>query len=259
MARLDDSCSFEDRGTPLLRTLARRVRTLRGERCWTRGRLAHESGLSIRFLARVESGEGNISVLRLESLAHALDTSPDALVRPGVDPKRIVALVGLRGAGKSTVGPLLARRLAVPFIEMDPLIQAAGGLPLDQIFELHGERYYRRLERETLRRILSGGEPCVVAAAGGVANEPATWEMLCEQATVVWLRARPEDHWNRVIAQGDRRPMADNPQAMDELRAMLSAREKIYAQARLTVDTSGSKPSEIAADIGRELAAAVGP
>lgn len=235
----------------LLRHLAERVRRLRRDRGWTRERLARAAGLSVRFLARVESGNGNISVLRLEALAHALETTPDALVRARPP---LTVLVGLRGAGKSTVGPLLARRLGVPFIEMDSRILDACGLPLDQLFELHGERYYRRLERETLQRILADGRPAVVAAAGGVVNEPATWELLCQRATVIWLRARPEDHWNRVVSQGDRRPMADNPDAMQELRAMLAAREERYAQAWLSVDTSGHETSQIAEQIADRLA-----
>ena len=230
----------------LLRELASRVRRLRRDRGWSRGELAGRSGLSVRFLARVEAGEGNISVLRLQSLARALETTPDVLVRPLVDPSRVVALVGLRGAGKSTVGPLLSQRLGVPFLELDELIQENSGLPLEQLFELHGEHYYRRLEGETVRRILARGEPAVVAAAGGIVNEPATWEQLLHAATVVWLRARPEDHWNRVIGQGDRRPMADHPHAMDELRALLSARERIYAESRWVVDTSERDAGDVA-------------
>ncbi len=235
----------EGRPSGLLADLARRVRQLRESRRWTQGELARRSGLSVRFLARVESGDGNISVLRLDALARALGTTGDALLRPALsDGRRLIALVGLRGAGKSTVGPLLARRLYLPFVEMDHRIMEAWGLPLDQLFELHGERYYRRLERETLDRLLARGEPAVVAAAGGVVNEPATWQELRRAATVVWLRARPEDHWNRVVAQGDRRPMADNPAAMEELRAMLRARETSYAEAWLTVDTSRRTPAQ---------------
>jgi XRE family aerobic/anaerobic benzoate catabolism transcriptional regulator len=202
----------------------------------------------------VESGEGNISVLRLDALARALDTAPDELLRPARDGSRIVALVGLRGAGKSTVGPLLAARLGVRFIEMDAMIVEACGLPLDQLFELHGERYYRRLELETLRDILADDRPAVVAAAGGIVNEPASWELMHERAAVVWLRAAPEDHWSRVIAQGDRRPMADNPEAMEDLRVILSARERVYAEARITVETGGRTPEAVADEIERRLA-----
>lgn len=233
--------------------LAQRVRELRRSRKMTRGELAASSGLSVRFLARVESGFGNISVLRLEALAAALGITPDELIRRGPDPAGLIALVGLRGAGKSTVGPLLAARLGRPFLEMDALIREASGLPLDQLFELHGEPYYRRLERDTLRQILAREEPAVVAAAGGLVNEPATWELLRDSACTVWLRAHVEDHWGRVVAQGDRRPMADNPAAMDQLRALLLAREPLYAQARLNVDTHGRTPEEVVTAIEQEL------
>jgi XRE family aerobic/anaerobic benzoate catabolism transcriptional regulator len=232
--------------SPLLRELARRVRELRRRRGWPRSTLAERSGLSVRFLARVEGGEGNISIVRLEALARALGTTPDQLIRPPGVTAPVVALVGMRGAGKSTVGPLLARRLGHRFIEVDERITGTTGLPLDQLFELHGEAYYRRLERETLRLALAGDEPTVLAAAGGVVNDAVSWDMLCDQATVVWLRASPEDHWNRVVAQGDRRPMADNPDAMEELRAMLRAREAAYRRARHTIDTSGRTAIEVA-------------
>ena len=238
----------------LLATLASRVRRLRSHRGWTRAQLAEQAGLSVRFLARVETGEGNISVVRLEALAEALGTVPDELLRPEDPDRSVIALVGLRGAGKSTIGPLLANKLRVPFIEMDDMIVRASGLPLDQLFELHGERYYRRLERETLRRILAQGRAAVVATAGGAVNEPATWELLLERATVIWLKATPEDHWDRVIGQGDRRPMADNPDAMEELRAILAARERHYAQAGQTVETTGRMPEEIVEEIRLGLA-----
>jgi XRE family aerobic/anaerobic benzoate catabolism transcriptional regulator len=230
----------------LLGLLARRVRRLRDDHAWTRSELARRSGLSERFLARVESGDGNISVRRLESLATALETTPDRLVRPAADSTRIVALVGLRGAGKSTLGPLVARALGWPFVEIDQRIVEASGLTLDQLFELHGEPYYRRLEHEILRSILAREGPAVVAAGGGVVNDSATWDLLCRRATVVWLRASPEDHWNRVVAQGDRRPMADHPGAMEELRALLAARETVYAEAAITIDTAAGKPPELA-------------
>lgn len=229
----------------LLGDLARRVRRLREARKWSRATLAERSGLSLRYLASIEAGDGNVSLLRLEALAEALETTPDQLIRPEDGHSGFIALVGLRGAGKSTVGPLMARELAAPFVEMDALIRQASGLPLDQLFELHGERYYRRLEREILRRILARRKPSVLAAAGGVVNEPATWQLLRDRSTVVWLKANPEDHWDRVVVQGDRRPMADNPDAMAELRAMLTAREPLYSQAHLVVDTHGRTPEEV--------------
>ena len=238
----------------LLAYLASTVRRLRGDRGWNRAQLAARSGLSIRFLARVESGEGNISILRLEALARALGSSARALLRPDAPSPAIVALVGLRGAGKSTVGPLLARRLELPFVEMDDLITQSSGLQLDQLFELHGEPYYRRLERETVQRLLDEGGPIVLAAAGGVVNDPVTWNLLCERTVVVWLEASPEEHWNRVVEQGDRRPMADNPAAMEELRDLLGAREPAYAAARITVDTTGREPEAIADRVASLLA-----
>jgi XRE family aerobic/anaerobic benzoate catabolism transcriptional regulator len=243
-----------DRGPRLLRLVAARVRGIRQSRGWSRSELALRSGLSVRFLARIEAGDGNVSLVRLVHLAEALDTTPEALLRAPRPRGPVIALVGMRGAGKSTVGPLLARSRALPFIEMDALVQEAAGLPLDQIFELHGERHYRRLERETLHAIVADARPAVVAAAGGVVNEPVTWKTLLERTTVVWLRARPEDHWHRVIAQGDRRPMADNPGAMAELRAMLTARESRYAQAHVIVDTQSRRPEAVAETIVRELA-----
>ena len=248
-----------DQTHPLLDVLARRVRTLRDGRQWTRSRLAQEAGLSVRFLARVESGDGNISVLRLHDLARALGVSADRLLNRE-DPadrevrlSRPVALVGLRGAGKSTVGPLLAGRLQVPFVEMDDSILEESGLPLDQLFELHGEGYYRQLERQTVRAILDENRTEVISAAGGVVNDRETWEMLLSGATVIWLRAGPEDHWERVMAQGDRRPMANHPAAMQELRSILRHREPVYAQAHITVDSSGIAPEEAAAVAYRRL------
>jgi XRE family transcriptional regulator, aerobic/anaerobic benzoate catabolism transcriptional regulator len=243
---------------PLLTSLAARVRVLRKARGLSRVALAARSGLSVRFLARVESGHGNISVLRLAALARALDTRPDALLRPGAEAPRTVALVGLRGAGKSTVGPLLAARLGWTFVEMDDWITEASGLSLEELFELHGESYYRRLEHETLLSLAARPGPLVLAAAGGVVNEPSSWSLLRESATVVWLRARPEDHFSRVVGQGDRRPMADHPAAMEQLRELLRAREATYAAAHLTVDTAGRTPDEVASEIARGLGS-VGP
>jgi XRE family aerobic/anaerobic benzoate catabolism transcriptional regulator len=237
----------------LLHVLARRVRARRAELGWTRAALAERSGLSIRFLARIEGGDGNVSLLRLAGLAGALGTTPGDLIGPAEERTPIVALVGMRGAGKSTIGPLLAASLGRPFIEMDARIREAAGLPLDQLFELHGERFYRRIERETLERILGNGAGAVVAAAGGIVNEPQTWDLLLRRTTVVWLKARPEDHWDRVVAQGDRRPMADSPDALAELRSMLAARERLYAQAHVVVDTHRRTAAEVARAVEREV------
>lgn len=238
----------------LLERLAASVRRARRRKGITRAELARRSGLSERYLARVESGDGNISVLRLAALAGALRTSADALLRDTAPEPAVVSLVGLRGAGKSTVGPLLAARLGAPFVELDDrVIEASGGLPLDEIFELHGEGYYRRLEREAVRGVLAEPGPAVIAAAGGIVHDRESWELVTARTTVVWLRARPEDHWNRVVAQGDRRPMGDNPAAMDELRALLRSREPFYRRAAVTVETWRLAPDEIAARIAEAI------
>jgi XRE family aerobic/anaerobic benzoate catabolism transcriptional regulator len=228
------------RTDPLLHELGRRVRDRRGRRGLSRRELAERSSLSPRFLAQVESGGGNISVRRLEVLARALGTTAAALLaEPRPEPVRpVIALLGLRGAGKTTIGRRLARRLRVPFVELDRRIEEASGLPLAEIFRLHGEGYYRRLEREELARILDEEGPIVLATGGGLVNSPESYALLRRRALTVWLRARPEDHWSRVVQQGDRRPMEARPQAMAELRRLLAAREPLYAQSAHTVDTS---------------------
>jgi XRE family transcriptional regulator, aerobic/anaerobic benzoate catabolism transcriptional regulator len=225
----------------LLAGLGQRVRHLRGERGFTLKELAERAELSVRFLVQVEAGTGNISVGKLANLAQALDTTPaDLLSGPGSEPDLpVIALLGLRGAGKTTVGRRLARKLRVPFVELDRRVEEAAGLSLDEIFALHGEDYYRRLEREALERILAERRPLVLATGGGVVMSPETYALLRHRALTLWLRAHPEDHWNRVVQQGDRRPMADHPQAMAELRRLLAAREPLYSEAAHTIDTSG--------------------
>jgi XRE family aerobic/anaerobic benzoate catabolism transcriptional regulator len=229
-----------------LETLGERVRKRREALGLTQRQLAVRAELSLRFLAQLEAGEGNISLLRFAQLARALGLSASALLHeaegpdaePIPAPGPVVALVGLRGAGKSTIGKRLARQLRVPLVELDARIEQAAGLKLSQIFELHGEAYYRRLERETLRRVLEETPALVIATGGSIVNDRETWRLLRERSTTVWLRARPEDHWNRVVEQGDQRPMAQNPHAFAELRALLAAREPLYATATHAVDTS---------------------
>jgi XRE family aerobic/anaerobic benzoate catabolism transcriptional regulator len=224
----------------LLRELGRRVRAQRSERGLSLKELARRAKLSQRFLSAVEAGAGNISVRKLAGLARALGTTPAALLAEpaGETALPLIALLGLRGAGKTTIGRRLARRLHVPFVELDRRVEEAAGLTLPEVFALHGEQYYRRLERATLEQVLAEGRPLVLATGGGIVASPETYALLKRRALTIWLRAQPEDHWNRVVQQGDRRPMADNPQAMAELRRLLAAREPLYAQARHRVDTS---------------------
>ncbi len=232
-----------------LDALGERVRRRREALSLTQRELAARAELSLRFLAQLEAGQGNISLLRFAQLARALgvpaaellaEAEAVAITRTAAsaDTGLVVALVGLRGAGKSTIGKRLARKLGVALVELDVHIEKAAGLSLAQIFELHGEAYYRRLERETLRRVLVETRAAVIATGGSIVNDRETWRLLRERATTVWLRARPEDHWNRVVEQGDQRPMADSPHAFAELRALLTAREPLYATADHTVDTS---------------------
>ncbi|HUJ63723.1 MAG TPA: shikimate kinase [Kofleriaceae bacterium] len=234
----------------LLESVGAAVRGQRERRGWSRRELAAASGVSERFLAQLEVGQGNISLRRFADVAHALGTSPAALLAPHAQPaRRPIALLGVRGAGKSSVGAALARKLGLGFVEVDHEIEEAAGLPLAEVFALHGEAYYRRLEREVLTRLLAEPEPRVLATGGSIVNDPTNFALLRAGARTIWLRARPEDHWNRVIAQGDQRPMAENPHAFEELRALLAARRKTYARADHTIETSGRTVRQVVAEI----------
>ncbi|MEM7204933.1 MAG: shikimate kinase [Planctomycetota bacterium] len=248
---------------PLLAHLAATVRSLRGSRQWSRRALAEQTGISERFLADIEAGRGNPSLLRLAELARALGTTPSALLaRPPsipANPQRAVALLGLRGAGKSTVGAHLAERLGCGFVELDSRVEATAGLSLTEMFEVHGEAYYRRLEGEVLRAVLGSAEPQVLATGGGLVTEPATFATLRSGAHTVWLQARAEDHWSRVVAQGDTRPMANNAQAFTDLCALLARRQALYQQAEVQVDTSGRSEDDVAAELALRFAFLAAP
>lgn len=222
------------------------VRARRGELGLTMRALGARAAVSERFLAQLEGGDGNISVARLEDVAEALGTTggellssaSHALRSAGSEARPVLALVGLRGAGKSSVGAEVAASMGVPFVELDELIAREAQMTLPSIFEIHGERYYRGVEREVLRRLLDQQKPLVVATGGSIVTDAETWSLLRDRARTVWLKARPEDHWDRVVAQGDVRPMRGRPRAMNELRQLLSAREPLYEQADVVVDTS---------------------
>lgn len=222
------------------------MRARRGDHKMTMRALAERARVSERFLVQLEAGEGNISVARLEDVAEALETTGADLLstasramRVTPPPRRTIALVGLRGAGKSTIGTRLAERLGMAFVELDDLVVQEAQMTLSTLFEIHGESHYRRLEREVLERLLAKNERVVVATGGSIVTDPATFRLLQNGARTIWLKAKPEEHFQRVVAQGDARPMQGRPRAMKELRALLDSRESLYAQADVVVDTSG--------------------
>ncbi len=233
----------------LLQRVGERIRAERLSASLTLRDLAKASTVSERFLVALESGKTNVSILRLNEVALALGTTLAALVGDETRTNRlssnrlsskgpIVALLGLRGAGKTTLGGLAATRLGMSFVEIDARIVARTGMSLSEIFEMQGAAYFRRLEREELERILSLGKPAIVATSGGLVTDHDTFELLRGEAVTVWLKARPEDHFQRVLDQGDARPMASRPDAMGELEAILRARRALYERSRHVIDTS---------------------
>ena len=225
-------------GDTLLQRFGARVRALRTERAWTLKELADRADLSIRFVSEIEAGRGNVSLTKLAGLAAAFGVDMADLLQERGSAPAVIALVGLRGAGKSTVGKRLADKLGLPFFELDALIESAAGVSLAEIFALHGDAFYRRLETATLERFFRENRTAVLATGGGIVTNADAFSMLRRSARVVWLKADPEDHWNRVVRQGDRRPMAANPRAKAELRQLLRSREPLYRQAHDVVDTS---------------------
>jgi XRE family aerobic/anaerobic benzoate catabolism transcriptional regulator len=209
-------------------------------------------GISTRYIASIEAGQGNVSILRFLDLIDALGVPLcDALRLDKWHP--IVALIGLRGSGKSTVGPELAQRLERPFVELDALIEEEAGLGLPEIFAIQGEAYYRRVEREVLTRFVRQGLPAVLATGGSLVTDRATFDLLKEQTTTIWLRARPDLHLWRVSAQGDRRPMAGRADPLADLKLLLAEREPLYAEADITIDTTALSPAEVAKEAARLL------
>ena len=264
-----------------LLSLGKRVRELRNRRGLTRKMMAHEADVSERHLAQLEAGEGNVSIVLLRRIAAALHVSlaelfaaeaetrhekvliqrlleripahrvEEAMFRllrefgeeEAVRRKRI-ALIGLRGAGKSTLGLRLGQEMNVPFIELDGEIEKDTGMPLGEIFSLYGQTGYRAIERRSLERVLHEQERAIVSVGGGVVSEKETYDYLLSNCYTVWIKARPEEHMARVIAQGDLRAIAGGHQAMDDLRRILEAREPLYRKADMYLDTSGSSVDE---------------
>jgi XRE family transcriptional regulator, aerobic/anaerobic benzoate catabolism transcriptional regulator len=232
-----------------LRLLADRIRKGRAQRGMTRNALAADSGVSLRFLAQLESGQGNPSILVLRRIASAMGFSPNALLSDapmrsggngiGEAQKSYITLIGLRGAGKTTLGRRLAKHRGVPFFELDREIEREYGATIGEILQLHGQPGYRRFERETLQSVIAKNPAAVIEAGGGLAADPETLPLLLERSLAVWVRASPEEHMQRVIDQGDLRPMARSREAMRELKDILHAREPFYRQAHLHLNTSG--------------------
>lgn len=240
-----------------LEQLGLRVRRARADAQMTRRALADASGVSQRYLAQLEAGEGNISVLLIRRVAGALAVPLTALLADDAAAsarRRHIALVGLRGAGKSTLGAALAERMKVPFRELDAEIERDLGASLASIFTMYGQEAYRNAERRALQRVTDELEACVIATGGSIVVEPRTHELLRQRCLTVWLKATPQEHMDRVIAQGDLRPMQGREHAMAELRALLAQRERLYAMADLAVETSGRTLAETL----EALAAAVG-
>lgn len=241
------------RGPALLARLGAVVRKARSERGLSRKELAERAHVSERFLAQLESGEGNISVLRLEDVGEALGRTAAALLAEATETSAphvgVVALLGLRGAGKSTIGAEVARRLGVPFVELDALVAREAGMSLATIFEIHGEAHFRRVEREALRRFLDETPAAVLATSGSIVKDKETFALLRARTKTVWLKARARDHWDRVVAQGDGRPMRGRADAKSELEELLRARRPLYERADVTVDTSQASVESAAARV----------
>ena len=221
--------------------LGERVRAWRAAHAMTRKALALASGVSERYLAQLESGQGNISVLLLRKLAHAMQVPVEVLVREHGAAARSarIALLGLRGAGKSTLGAKLAQALHMPFIELDREVEKEAGAPLGEVFSLYGQEAFRRFERKALARVLKQTPRAVIATGGSLVNDPDTYNLLLDHCTCVWLKATPEEHMQRVMAQGDMRPFKGSPAALEEIRRLLADRGRLYSRADAALDTSG--------------------
>jgi XRE family transcriptional regulator, aerobic/anaerobic benzoate catabolism transcriptional regulator len=274
-----------DSETGFLEQLGQRVRTMRALRGMSRKVLAKVSGISERYIAQLESGKGNVSIVllrrvsnamgaHLEDLIPAAEPAPDwpiirdllrkatpgqiaqakdVLVGKGVAAQRRtfagIALIGLRGAGKSTLGKMLATRIGWDFVELNKEIEAENGLSVAEIIALYGQEGFRRMEQAALGQLLARKELMVLATGGGIVSEPVSFDLILSSFYTIWVKAEPEEHMARVRGQGDLRPMADDRSAMAELRTILKSREPLYARASAVVDTSGLSVDAAAAGL----------
>ncbi|MBN8960211.1 MAG: helix-turn-helix transcriptional regulator [Rhizobiales bacterium] len=270
-----------------LEELGRRVRTMRGLRGMSRKVLAKVSGISERYIAQLESGKGNVSIVLLRRVSNAMAAHLEDLI-PSSDPapdwpvirelmrqatpsqiaqaKNIlsghgmsdaarqrqmpfagIALIGLRGAGKSTLGRMLAKQIGWGFVELNKEIEQENGLSVAEIIALYGQEGFRRMEQAALGKLLARKELIVLATGGGIVSEPLTFDLILSSFYTIWLKAEPEEHMARVRRQGDLRPMADDRSAMAELRTILLSREPLYARASTVVDTAGQSVDGAAA------------
>ena len=277
-----------------LRRLGERVRMLRHQRGMSRKALAQHAKVSERYLAQLEVGKGNCSIVLLRRIARAIGLPVTQLVNESAEPaldlvlltqfverlpakalsearnllhkhfgepaedlrRRRIALIGLRGGGKSTLGRLLAAKLGVPFIELDREIERRSGASLSEIFEMFGQETFRRAEREALEDVLRQHRHFVMATSGSIVTDPGTMEMLLSSCFTVWVRAEPEDHMRRVMEQGDMRPMAKSARAMEDLIAILKSREPLYAKAEASLITTGKTPEQNLNELVRVIPAA---
>jgi XRE family transcriptional regulator, aerobic/anaerobic benzoate catabolism transcriptional regulator len=235
--------------------LGERVRAWRSEHATTRKALAAASGVSERFLAQLEAGQGNISVLRLRQLARAMGLPIESLVREKEPAARDrIALVGLRGAGKSTLGAKLAEALKVPFVELDREVEKEAGAQLGEVFAMYGQDAFRRFERRALERVLAQNPRAVIATGGSLVTDSGTYRQLLARCYCVWLKASPEQHMQRVISQGDMRPFRGRSAALDEIKKLLADRERLYARADATLETSGKTARQSLAELRKAIA-----
>jgi XRE family aerobic/anaerobic benzoate catabolism transcriptional regulator len=270
--------------------LGRRVRQAREQRGMARKVLARGANVSERYLAQLEAGEGNASVVLLRRVAAALGLRIVDLLDPGTEVaeqrlirrfldglpeerlkeilrrltsefgqdvavrRKRITLLGLRGAGKSTLGQALARSLRRPLVELDKEIEHEAGISLSEVFLLYGQAGYRRIERRCLERIIDSQDEIILTVGGGIVSEPETYNLLLLNCFTVWVKAQPEEHMARVVAQGDTRPMAGHAEAMNDLRNILTAREPLYSKADVTLDTSGRSVEVSLAELQRAIA-----